>query len=119
MRMWNIKTEKMCNQHLLGEHVELHMFVGTLNKNKSIEGYIKKGLVEVHNIRKRHRELVKEMFKRGFKHNSPLPAFKYQRAGKVNSKANLTELGKRCKICKKLKGGKRQNEPNRTFKARA
>ena len=35
--MWNIKTEKMCNQHLLGEHVEMHMFVGTLNKNKSIQ----------------------------------------------------------------------------------
>jgi hypothetical protein len=108
MRMWKINPELMCNQHLLGEHVECHMFAGTLNKCKSISGYLKKGLVEVHNIRKRHDQLVIEMKKRRFLHNSPLPEFKCKKAGKVDSKANLVELAKRCRACRdiqKLKGG--------------
>ena len=50
----------LCNKHLLGEHVELHMFVGTINKGKKLDGYKKNGLVEVHNIRSRHKELVGE-----------------------------------------------------------
>jgi hypothetical protein len=105
MRMWKVNPELMCNQHLLGEHVEMHMFVGTLNKSKSILGYLENGLVEVHNIRKRHDELATEMAKRGFKHNSPLPKFKYKKAGEVDSKSNLLELRKRCHACKQLKGG--------------
>jgi hypothetical protein len=111
MRMWNVKPELMCNQHLLGEHVEMHMFVGTLNKGKSIKGYIDKGLVEVHNLRKRHDEIAKEMKKREFSHCSPLKKFKENEIGKVNIKENLRELRKRCEKCRdiqknKMKGGK-------------
>jgi len=87
------------------------MFVGTLNKGKSIKGYIDTGLVEVHNLRKRHDEIAKEMEKRGFNHNSPLPEFEFAIAGEVNTRENLIELKKRCKKCrniqKKMKGGKR------------
>ena len=100
MRMWNINPELMCRKHLLGEHVECHMFVGTINKEKSIEGYVKKGLVELHKIRERHKELVREMRKRGYDHNSPLPNFKSKKLGKVDSKNNLLELSKRCPQCK-------------------
>jgi hypothetical protein len=102
MRMWKVNPELMCNQHLLGEHVEMHMFVGTLNKRKSILGYLEKGLVEVHNIRKRHDELASEMKRRKFRHNSPLPKFKYKKTGKVDSKANIQELKKRCKKCRNI-----------------
>lgn len=101
--MWNIKPSKMCRQHLLGEHVEMHMFVGTLNKNKNIQGYLDKGLVEVHNIKKRHDELAKEMKKRGYNHKSNLPKYKVRRIGKVNVKENEKDLFKRCKECRKLK----------------
>jgi hypothetical protein len=102
MRMWNIEPKKMCRQHLLGEHVECHMFVGCLNKNKSIQGYIDKGLVEVHNIEKRHNKLVCEMKRRGFNHKSPLPKYKNKIAGKINSKMNTIELNKRCPECRKM-----------------
>jgi len=102
MRMWNINTGKMCNRHLLGEHVEMHMFVGTLNKNKSVTGYLENGLLEIHNIRKRHSELAKEMKKRGMKHRSNLPSYKKQIIGKINIKENEKDLFKRCKECKKL-----------------
>ncbi len=91
----------MCDRHLLGEHVEMHMFTGTLNRGKSIKGYLEKGLVEIHNIKKRHDELAEEMKKRGMKHKSPLPVYKKFKSGKVNIKENEKELKKRCKGCKK------------------
>ena len=60
-RMWMISPSKMCRQHLLGEHKELHQLIGSLNKGKSVKGHINKGQVEIHNIKSRHKELVKEM----------------------------------------------------------
>jgi hypothetical protein len=100
MRMWNVNPEGMCNQHLLGEHVECHMFVGTLNQKKSVKGYLDKGLLEIHNLRKRHDELSKEMKKRGMNHKSKLPFFKRIKLGKIDSKNNKLELNKRCNKCK-------------------
>lgn len=99
--MWNVDTEKMCNQHLLGEHVEMHMFAGTLNKGVSVRGYIEKGLVEIHNIAKRHDEIAKEMLKRNMNHKSPIQKFKKVVAGKVNVQKNAIDLAKRCKECRK------------------
>ena len=94
MRMWNVDPKYMCRQHLLGEHVEMHMFVGIIIKGTSLEGYIRGGLVEVHNIRKRHDELVAEMEKRGFKHHSPIPDNYRLKliAGKVDAKRNAVDL---------------------------
>ena len=101
MRMWNVNTGQMCNKHLLGEHVEMHMFVGTLNQKKSIQGYLDKGLVEVHNIKKRHEEIAGEMKKRGFNHKSDLKRYKMDRIGTVDVKENKLELAKRCKDCRR------------------
>ena len=61
MRMWLVTPKLMCDKHLLGEHVEMHMFVGCLLKGKSIQGYIDKGLVDVSLLTARHGALVKEM----------------------------------------------------------
>ena len=36
MRMWNVDPKLMCNKHLLGEHVEMHMFFGTIQKGISM-----------------------------------------------------------------------------------
>jgi len=68
MRMWMVNPKIMCRQHLLGEHVEIHMFVGTLSRGKSVKGYLEKGLLEVHNLYWRHEELVEEMKRRGTVH---------------------------------------------------
>lgn len=99
MRMWNIDPKKMCRRHLLGEHVEMHMFVGVLNKNRSIKGYLEKNLVEVHNIRKRHDELVIEMKRRGYNHKSDLPEYNNTVSGKVNKVFNTQDLKSRCSEC--------------------
>ena len=101
MRMWNVDTSKMCNKHLLGEHLEMHMFVGCIKKGMSIKGYVDKGLVEVSNISKRHNVLVKEMLIRKMNHKTPIDdtsAFPEQ--GKVDVEENIKELKKRCSKCK-------------------
>jgi hypothetical protein len=100
MRMWMVDPRKMCDQHLLGEHVELHMLVGSLRRKKTLTGFLEGGLVELQSIRTRHAELVIEMTSRGFRHASPLPAFRARIAGKVDPEQNLKELARRCEACR-------------------
>lgn len=100
MRQWLVPVKKLCNQHLLGEHVEHHMFVGCINKGKNILGYIEKGLVDTSTLKARHNELANEMEARGFKHESPLPLFYYADIGYVDKDKNMIELNKRCSKCK-------------------
>lgn len=103
MRQWHINPKLLCRKHLLGEHVEHHMFIGALQKEKSIQGFIDKGLVEVETLLDRHEELAKELKRRGYNHKSPLQADKnlLYSAGKVDKEANLRELYKRCPKCRK------------------
>ncbi len=100
MRMWKVDPTRMCDRHLLGEHNEMHMFVGCILKGKSIAGYISGGLVEVHCIRERHEELAREMLRRGFRHMSPLPEFTKSLAGSVDVEKNTIELRERCQRCR-------------------
>jgi len=101
MRMWMVDPKKLCRKHLLGEHVECHMFVGTILKEISLLGYKEKGLVEVHNLKERHNRLSEEMLLRGYKHNSLLPEFKSFNYGSINSDENLKILRERCEECKR------------------
>jgi len=101
MRMWMVKPELMCRKHLLGEHVEIHMLIGSINKNKSLKGFIEKELIEPQNIIKRHEELSNEMTKRGYKHKSPIDNnFSTNIKGFVNIFKSYMELSKRCEECK-------------------
>lgn len=101
MRMWNVNPSLLCKKHLLGEHLETHMFLGSIRKGISIKGYINNGLLEVHNLNKRHDELVEEMIKRGYNHKTPMERFNSWEEGIVDSNENLNELQKRCSECKK------------------
>lgn len=103
--MWKVNPRMMCRQHLLGEHLELHMFANNIKLGKRIQGYIDNGLVEVHNIVKRHERLVKEMKRRGFKHKSPISRPKLWKEGSVDVKRSVNDLKKRCKECRKLLKG--------------
>lgn len=104
MRMWGLPPSNMCRKHLLGEHVEMHMFVGAINKGKNIQGYINKGLVDVREIISRHDILVNEMVKRGYNHTSPLPSFNVKLTvfGEINILENQKELNRRCKDCRAI-----------------
>ncbi len=75
MRIWDIDTSKLCNNHLLGEHRELHAIWSILINNK--KGYSKhpetirwRGKLKA--LYLRHEQQVKEMKKRCFNHKSPL-----------------------------------------------
>lgn len=75
MRMWMIDPALMCRQHLLGEHVELHMFVGSMRKGISMKGYCENNLMEPRKLPERHEALVAEMRSRfGTNHKSPMDA---------------------------------------------
>jgi hypothetical protein len=103
MRMWLVDPKLMCNQHLLGEHVEMHAFIGTIKKGISIKGYITKGLVEPEKIQERHNILASEMEARGMHHNSPMftnITFWNGDKGRVDASQNIQELMNRCPKCK-------------------
>ena len=92
----------LCRQHLLGEHVESHMFLGTITKGKSIQGYLDRGLIEVHNLAARHDQLAQEMTARGYNHQSSFAAdFQHGCLGVVDKERSLQDLIGRCPRCKK------------------
>ncbi len=100
MRMWLVDPRLMCNQHLLGEHVELHMLVGSIRKGKSLKGFIANGLIDTRLISSRHSSLVSEMEHRGMKHKSPLDYIDKLNIGNVDITQSLKELHSRCRLCR-------------------
>lgn len=75
MRIWDINPKKLCRQHLLGEHRELHALWSILVNNK--KGYrkhpeTKRWEGKLKALYLRHEKLVKEMKRREYQHHSPL-----------------------------------------------
>jgi len=75
MRIWDIAPKKLCRNHLLGEHRELHAIWSILTNNK--KGYYRhpetlrwRGKLAA--LYSRHEMLIKEMKKRGYNHISNL-----------------------------------------------
>lgn len=101
MRMWMVPPELLCRKHLMGEHVETHMFVGTLKAGKSIGGYLKKGLVEPQHLKARHDALAAEMTRRGYNHQSPIDNVHSVEVGEVDVAESLRDLSERCPECRK------------------
>ena len=106
VRMWNVSPDVMCRQHLLGEHVEMHMVVGSINRGKSITGYTSNGLLDTRHIQHRHDSLVTEMSLRGYNHQSPLDYTDSLYDGSVDKQSNLVVLADRCTACKALQRSK-------------
>lgn len=105
MRMWNINPQYLCDQHLLGEHVEMHMFAGCILKDISLEGYIKGGLVELDKLTVRHNILAEEMVNRGMNHQSIYPSIdtsKFTVKGIVNKVKSIRDLTTRCLHCREI-----------------
>lgn len=76
MRIWDVPPEKLCRNHLLGEHAELHAVWSILTQGKS--GYANhpetlrwKGKLKA--LYTRHERLAADMANRGYMHKSPLP----------------------------------------------
>lgn len=103
--MWMVDPKTMCRVHLLGEHHEIHMFAGSINRKQSVTGYIENGLLEPRSIKKRHDQLVREMSRRGYEHNTPLeqPDISYlpieEQRARIDVASAEKELRKRCVLC--------------------
>ena len=77
MRIWDVPPGRLCRNHLIGEHAELHAVWSVLTQGKS--GYANhpetqrwKGKLKA--LYSRHEQLVAEMENRRYKHKSPLEA---------------------------------------------
>jgi len=75
MRIWDISPKYLCRKHLIAEHGELHSLWSIIvNKKKGFSKHPEtmrwRGKLKA--LFLRHEKLVKEMKKRGYKHNSPL-----------------------------------------------
>ena len=104
MRQWLVNPKILCRQHLLGEHCEHHMFVGSINKNISVAGYLRDNLLEIPSLQRRHEELKEEMLRRGMNHNSDLPEVNCEGLDlsiKIDKEEALKELLRRCPECKR------------------
>lgn len=104
MRIWDLPPKKLCTNHLLGEHRELHAIWSILTKNK--KGYSKHPEVlrwqgKLKSLYLRHEKLVKEMEKRGYRHKSLLD--KKLAKGKKNQNKFWQSKKKQIKILKNKK----------------
>jgi hypothetical protein len=75
VRIWDIAPRRLCRNHLLGEHRELHAIWSVIVNGK--KGYAHhpetlrwKGKLKA--LYGRHEALVVEMSNRGYQHRSPL-----------------------------------------------
>jgi hypothetical protein len=107
MRMWLVDRKIMCRQHLLGEHLELHFFIGHMKRKKSIKGYLVNNCLQINEIYNRHEELVNEMKNRGYNHKSELEKidlcyYKEFFNVKINTESSKLDLKTRCNECQKL-----------------
>lgn len=75
MRIWDIPPGKLCRNHLLGEHNELHAIWNILTQGR--KGYAghpetKRWKGRLKALFRVHEEIVREMIARGYNHQSPL-----------------------------------------------
>jgi len=75
LRIWDIAPERLCRNHLLGEHRELHAIWAVITKKK--KGYSRhpetlRWVGRLKALFLRHEKLVKEFKRRGYKHKSNL-----------------------------------------------
>jgi len=106
-RMWMVDPEILCNQHLLGEHKEVHQANGTLKKKMKITGFIRSNCIEPMAIQSRHDDLANELIKRKMNHKSPLEAVDIcylsdeEQKSRIDIDENMCELIRRCSKCRK------------------
>ena len=81
VRIWCVPIEKLDRQHLLGEHKELHTIFNVIVYNKKgFSNHPQTNRFRGDNLGMlidRHNQQVKELIRRGYNHNSPLPTFNY------------------------------------------
>jgi len=110
--MWLLPTEWLCDDHLLGEHSEMHQAAGTIANHEHgeavMEGHcrdVRPDDVETLLIVARHDALAAEMGERGMDHDesNELADFDDPGIGRISGKDvrhNADELALRCRDCR-------------------
>jgi len=101
MRIWDIPPKKLCRNHLLGEHRELHAIWVVITEKK--KGYSKhpetlRWMGKLNAMYSRHGDLVNEMNERGYVHKSPLD--KRKAVGKSKQDVFVDSPSKQIQILK-------------------
>lgn len=106
-RMWGVNPRILCQNHILGEHREMHQVKGTVEKHDHgesiLEGLADTNAIDTTLIKERHDELVEEMRRRGWDgHSTPMEEInnQYDGIGQIDIDENLTLLLERCDDCK-------------------
>jgi hypothetical protein len=100
----HVPPKHMCNQHLLGNHNEAHQLVGFARSGNidKLIGHSVRGQIDMTRLNEWHEELVAEMERRGWNHDSPLEWGMDLPIGEdmiANSSTN--KLHERCDSCHK------------------
>lgn len=102
--MWGIDPRLLCDDHLVGEHAEMHQEVGTLRNHEHgeaiVRGHAEQGQVDTAKIQARHDELADEIERRGMTHDSPLEYDDTHDLGEIDPARNREELVDRCDECR-------------------
>lgn len=111
MRVWDIPCTLLCRNHLLGEHRELHAIHSILVNHKTKSSYYKhpetqRWIGKLGALWLRHQEQAEELYRRGYKHNSPIDVgynFQFARQDQFlntikEQKQILREKGCDCKV---------------------
>jgi hypothetical protein len=75
MRVWDVEPWRLCRQHLLGEHRELHAVWTILTQGKrgyALHPETLRWQGRLRALYLRHAALVEEMVRRGYNHGTPL-----------------------------------------------
>lgn len=101
--MWMVDVKSMCRNHLLAEHLDVHMFVNALNQGLDLSHYINSNALEVLSLLERHNQLADEINSRSYKNDTPLPGYnitgryKSSRIDKNKAREELMEICNKCK----------------------
>lgn len=107
MRMWMVEpVEILCGKHLGGCHVEIHMFMGAIEKGRNLDGFFRNGLLEPLSIKYYHDLLAEQLPG----HKTPIEQEQFIEIvfklppeyvfAKVDRGASLRELLRRCPVCR-------------------
>lgn len=113
MTQWPIDPRFLCRKHLLGEHVEHHMMVGSLRAGRieAFLGHVKRGQIAPRTIYARHQALSLELCARKYNHRSRIDYREVSQLIKILprwawwhhkplSESRLLDLLNRCPECK-------------------
>lgn len=108
-----IEPEKMCMNHILGEHLEVHALYAHLEKRKRIGGFIISNCIEPKSVKIRH-DLLASFLRN---HKTPMesnPDTSYLKPEEENAKVDVIKsyalLIERCKKCREKQSKETKNE---------